>query len=298
MDADAGAAWQWLWPMLVWRAARLIFAWLMDRACPRLRRALGSPPLPAKEQAEVTTRAFYMVQHSCLTVAGGLLCWRAGWLTSSDAFYIYPLAHAVPPDDQGRAVRLFYQLQAGVHVESAYALLGNVLRDGGRSQRMMLIHHAATLFLVGASWVAGTYEVGAVVFFLHDASDIGIDALKLSRAWGASARTQALVYAPTLLSWGVWRCVYLPLHVLSPGWQLYYSWCVDGQARPESAYGLAALAGLTALLVLHVAWLVQLLQKGRRELGGSSKSSAPLPDMCAPGDSAAPRGWPRNKRSI
>jgi len=291
---DTATAVQWLSPMLAWRAARLIFAWIMDRACPRLRRACGAPPLSAKDQAEVTTRTFYAVQHSCLSVIGGLLCWRTGWLTDAEAFYTVPFPHAVRPDDDGNAVRLFYQIQAGVHVESAYVLFGNVLREGGRSQRMMLIHHVATLFLVGASWVAGTFEVGAVVFFLHDVSDIGIDALKLSRAWGAGALTQALVYLLTLVSWGLWRCVYLPLHVLSPGWNEYYELCVV-QLVPgdECSYGLAALLGLMALLVLHVVWFVQLLRKGLRELRGASSShgSSPttIPDMCAPHDSAALR---------
>ena len=284
------AVWQWVLPIVVWHAARALFGSFMAQVCPRLRHACGRAPLPAKEQAEVTTRAFYALQHSCLSVAGGMLCWRAGWLTGPgfETFYTFPFPHALPEDQSG-VVRLFYQLQAGVHIESAYVLLRGVQRKGAKSQRMMLIHHAATLFLVCASWIAGTHEVGSTMFFLHDASDIGIDALKLARAWGATALLQALIYLLALVSWGALRCVYLPLHVLIPGWQMFHAMCFAQDPmihcygpRGAGTYGLVALLGMSVLQILHVLWFIELLNKGLRELRG--QRGAPLPDMCAPGD--------------
>ena len=282
---------QWLWPVLAWHVARLAFGWLAALACPRLRRKCGSAPLSAKEQAEVTTRAFYVLQHSCLSLVGGLLCWRAGWLTGPgfDIFYTFPFPHSLLAEHR-LAVRLFYQLQGGAHLESAYVLVRGVLYDGGKGQRMMLIHHAATLFLVGASWAAGTYEVGCTMFFLHDASDIGIDALKLVRAWGASTLSQVPVFLVALFSWGASRCVYLPLHVLIPGWQMFYAMCFAQDPsihcygpRGAGTYGLAALLGMSVLQVLHVLWFKQLLDKGLSALRGRGNALA-IPDMCAPAD--------------
>ena len=148
---------QWLSPILAWHAARLLFSWSVSRACPWLRRACMCAPLSAKDQAEVATRGFYTIQHTCLSVIGGLICWRAGWLTGPgyEIFYTWPLPHALGGLDG--PVRFFYQLQGGVHLESACVLLHSVWRDGGKRQRMMLTHHVMTLFLVFASWIAGTH---------------------------------------------------------------------------------------------------------------------------------------------
>ena len=71
-------------------------------------------------------------------------------------------------------------------------------------QRMMLVHHAVTLLLIAASWQIGLQEVGCVMFWLHDASDIGIDALKLVSAWGTAQLPPLalpLVYVATLVAW-------------------------------------------------------------------------------------------------
>ena len=46
----------------------------------------------------------------------------------------------------------------------------------------MLVHHAVTLVLIVASWHLGIPETGAVVLWLHAASDIFIDLLKAADA--------------------------------------------------------------------------------------------------------------------
>jgi hypothetical protein len=280
---------QWLSPILAWHAARLLFRWSVARACPWLRCACMIEPLSAKDQAEVATRGFYTLQHTCLSVVGGLLCWRNGWLTGPgyEIFYTFPFPHDLR-DLDGR-VRFFYQVQVGVHIESACVLLHSVLRDGGKRQRMMLTHHAMTLFLVIASWFAGTHEVGCTLFFLHDASDIGVDVLKLARAWGATDLPQTVVYLFAVVSWGGLRCVYLPLHALIPGWQMFFSMCFAQDpaihcygSRGAGTYGLLALLGMSVLQVLHLLWFKELIVKGLRQLRGTGKATE-IPDMCAPG---------------
>ena len=47
---------------------------------------------------------------------------------------------------------------------------------------MFIVHHATTLALLALSWAAGAYEAGCLVLWLHDASDIGIDLLKMCGA--------------------------------------------------------------------------------------------------------------------
>ena len=141
---------------------------------------------------------------------------------------------------------------------------------------------------------SGTHEVGCTLFFLHDASDIGVDVLKLARAWGATDLTQVVAYLFALVSWGGLRCVYLPLHALIPAWQIVFAMCVAQDPaihcygwRGAGTYGLLAMLGMSVLQVLHVLWFKELLINGLRELRGDGKQQMrkrmEIPDMCAPG---------------
>jgi len=300
MEAAQNSTWQWLAPVLFWGVARALFSQIMLVICPIIR---ARSPLTAEKQAEVSTRAFYALQHTSLSIVGGLLCWKAGWLTDPgfETFYTFPFPHSLQQSDG--SVGFFYQLQVGVHVESAIVLFRNVLRDGSKQQAMMLVHHAVTLFLVGASWLAGTFEVGATMFWLHDASDIGIDLLKLVRAWDAPLPILVAVYLFALVSWGILRCIYLPLHIVIPGWQMFYAMCFDQDPaihcygpRGAATYGFPALIGMSTLLVLHVLWFRDLIKSGLRVLRGSS-AKATIPDMCAPGVTTSPLDDVRKKKT-
>ena len=48
----------------------------------------------------------------------------------------------------------------------------------------MLIHHAATLLVMLAALRAGFVRVGAAVLFIHDATDLPIDATRLCQSLG------------------------------------------------------------------------------------------------------------------
>ena len=45
----------------------------------------------------------------------------------------------------------------------------------------MLVHHAATLFVVIAAWRLGFVRVGALVVLLFDATDVPIDGIRLGQ---------------------------------------------------------------------------------------------------------------------
>ena len=139
--------------------------------------------------------------------------------------------------------------------------------------------------------MVGLTETGAVVLWLHAASDIFIDLLKAcdSLKWDAPL---VPCYLLALVGWVGFRFVFMPLHLLRPGWaqiaMLLFS--IDcspypdcgpyGLHVPELIPGSLCWCGLVLLLMMHTVWLKQLLSKGLRAVRGKA---AELPDMCTPG---------------
>lgn len=230
---------------------------------------------------EFAERCFYALAHTLCTLVGGWACWSHGWLTEPGAalFFVLPWPHALPAAQLARA-RWYFVLESAFALESAFNLARAALVQGVARERMMLAHHAVTLLLIGASWsLIGLPETGAVVLWLHAASDIGIDVLKAADAlaWGAAL---APCFALALVGWVGLRFVYLPLHLLWPGaLQIHRSALAAKQdcapypecgrlawRVPECLPGCACFGGLLALLAMHAIWLRRLLAKAARAL--------------------------------
>ena len=84
-----------------------------------------------------------------------------------------PWPHALP-HAQLQLTRAYYCAEAALAIESSFVLGYAALRLGARRQAMMIVHHSVTLVLIVASWRLGIPETGAVVMWLHSASDIFI----------------------------------------------------------------------------------------------------------------------------
>ena len=76
----------------------------------------------------------------------------------------------------------YFAFESSFHLESSVHLVRLLVLRGAAREGMMLLHHAVTLVLIVTSWcVVGLPETGAVVLWLHAASDIFIDLLKVTR---------------------------------------------------------------------------------------------------------------------
>jgi hypothetical protein len=84
----------------------------------------------------------------------------------------------------------------------------------------MLSHHIATLGLIGLSFLQGYKRIGLVVLFLHDASDVPTDLLKLTNylklEGPASFFCVEAAFALNLATWFWYRIVLLPKNVVLP----------------------------------------------------------------------------------
>ena len=273
----------------------------------------SSRKLKESAPAEFAERCFYALCHTACTAAGGYVCYSAGWLTESgDLFFAMPWPHALP-HAQLQLTRAYYCVEAALAIESSFVLGYSALRLGARRQAMMIVHHSVTLMLIVASWLLGIPETGAVVMWLHSASDIFIDLLKAADAIAFHAAL-APIFALALVGWVGFRFVFLPLHLLVPGWRRIrlilfgidctpYARCERlAINQPEFIPGTTAWLLLLVLLGLHTIWLKQLVSKALRVLFPSAPSATSVPaaatakratktalaaldvpDMCTPG---------------
>jgi hypothetical protein len=150
---------------------------------------------------------FHAIQHSIVSATGAVLCSENGWF--SDSLYIFP-------QEMSQGVRMFYSLQLGIYMESCFYLFQKSRRRG-EFDLVMVLHHFTTVFLALASVFIGTTRIGIVVMFLHDVSDIGVDALKIvTKKQNVPHGVVALVFCACVTVWVLVRCLCFPLMLILP----------------------------------------------------------------------------------
>lgn len=261
-----------------------IAVWLAQR----LHGAGWKEKLKQGAPAEFAVRIFYALEHLVSTLLGGYLCGSRGWLTGYgyDEFFTPPWPRALQSADMS-LTRVYYEFEASLALESSLLLFGSALTGSGRRDTLMMLHHVVTLILITASWRLGVYQVGAVVMWLHAVSDIGIDLLKaaVSIDWDAVLLP---IFLATVIGWVGLRLVFLPCHVLLPGWCVIsdawrgrfpvYQDLAHAWQMPEFIPGVIAWLLLWALLMMHTLWLRQLLKKAMRVFVGAASRQSSLPD--------------------
>ena len=175
--------------------------------------------------------------------------------------------------------------RAALAIESSFVLVLG-MRLGARRQAMMIVHHSVTLMLIVASWLLGIPETGAVVMWLHSQATSSLTCSR--RPTRSPSAALAPIFA-TLVGWVGFRFVFLPLHLLVPGWRrirlilfgidcAVYARCERlAINQPEFILGTTARLLLLVLLGLHTIWLKQLVSKALRVLFPSAPSATSVP---------------------
>ncbi|XP_055975191.1 ceramide synthase 1 isoform X3 [Sorex fumeus] len=106
------------------------------------------------------------------------------------AFYDWASGMAVPRD-----IAAAYLLQGSFYGHSIYATL--YMDTWRRDSAVMLLHHVVTLLLIVSSYAFRYHNVGILVLFLHDVSDVQLEFTKLNVYFksrgGAAQRAHALL---------------------------------------------------------------------------------------------------------
>ena len=217
------------------------------------------------------------------------------WAADTTTIWQPPLAEQTI----SKEVKLFYQVQLAAWVAMP---LMQFFKPAERDQVAMLAHHTATLFLVAASYQIGAHRIGLLILFVHDASDVPCDLLKVANNLSLTGpRNFFLVeglFCTVFVTWAAMRLWVFPRYLVysvavearmfldggagadvegggggGGGW----SWVKSVEAQPvhlkHGPYWLHTLGCLVLLAVLHFYWFGLFCRIAYRLLRGEDSRS-------------------------
>ncbi|GMF41256.1 unnamed protein product [Phytophthora fragariaefolia] len=158
-------------------------------------------------------------------------------------------------DAPSSELKYYFMVQLGYHLHSLlYMVFFSPIRNDFIE---MLLHHVATIILIGGSYLANYTAFGALVVFTHDIGDVtgyGIKSIV------DSGKTPLIVfmYVLLLVSWAYTRLFVFPCHLI------FSSLIELPQKHPDivGAFVYPMNAMLCMLMVLHVYWYSLFLVMG------------------------------------
>ncbi|ERE91151.1 ceramide synthase 1 isoform X2 [Cricetulus griseus] len=181
-------------------------------------------------------------------------------------FYDWRSGMAVPWD-----IAAAYLLQGSFYCHSIYA---TVYMDTWRKDSVvMLVHHVVTLVLIASSYAFRYHNVGLLVFFLHDVSDVQLEFTKLNIYFkargGTYHRLHGLVANLGCLSfcfcWFWFRLYWFPLKVL-------YATCHSSlRSVPDIPYYFFFNTLLLILTVMNIYWFLYIVAFAAKVLTGQMR---------------------------
>nr|GMC78407.1 LAG1 longevity assurance homolog 2-like [Ipomoea batatas] len=155
-----------------------------------------------------------------------------------------------PNQELQPSIILIYMCQCGFYVYSIVALL--VWETRRKDFAVMMSHHIVTVILISYSYITRFFRIGSVILALHDASDILLEAAKLSKyskkEFGAS-----LCFGLFAISWLVLRLVFFPFWVIKSSSVYILEVLRMSDSYHKSLYYIFNTMLLT-LLVFHIYW--------------------------------------------
>ncbi|XP_047706501.1 ceramide synthase 1 isoform X1 [Prionailurus viverrinus] len=178
-------------------------------------------------------------------------------------FYDWTSGMAVPRD-----IAAAYLLQGSFYGHSIYATL---YMDAWRKDSVvMLVHHVVTLVLIVSSYAFRYHNVGILVLFLHDISDVQLEFTKLNVYFksrgGSHHRLHALASdlgcLSFCLSWFWFRLYWFPLKVL-------YATChCSLRSAPDIPFYFFFNALLLLLTLMNLYWFLYIVAFAAKVLTG------------------------------
>lgn len=237
----------------------------------------------SKTFAKFVGSMWQLVIHVSMTLVELYIFQGESWLEEPWTVYSQPWSYEYIPK---LSLRVFFLLQMAIWVCTCFSHRFNADAHMHKDYTPMYIHHLVTIALVTIAYVNQHTRVGFIVLFVHDISDIGIDALKICNYLRLDGRKGfflvELSYATALALWAYFRLYLFPFQVIyEASWRICSpsaTWlAADG--TPTYAHHLAQMFGidsdiyyyavygvgfgvclLCVLLVLHVYWFILLLR--------------------------------------
>ncbi|XP_036971426.1 ceramide synthase 4a isoform X4 [Acanthopagrus latus] len=254
------------------RGGELVEAvWTLPEKDPDLVQTAKEPGPPQQHQKVLRSLAPWFWDHS--------ECWRG-----------------YPKQPVAEAHHWYYILEMGFYLSLLLCVSVDVKRKDFKEQ---VIHHIATIFLIGFSYCANFVRVGTLVMLLHDSSDFLLESAKMLHyaGWWRTCDSLFVVFALVFL---VTRLVVFPGRVL-------YSTLLVSQEffKPFGGY-VFFNALLLVLQALHIFWAYLILRMvykfvfmGKVERDERSDVESEVEDEEEePEEEGDERSWEQRKGSI
>ncbi|DAZ93284.1 TPA: LOW QUALITY PROTEIN: hypothetical protein N0F65_001123 [Lagenidium giganteum] len=153
------------------------------------------------------------------------------------------------------AVKHYFLLQLGYHTHSLlYMIFLSPIRNDFIE---MLLHHVATIFLIGASYLSNYISIGVLIVFTHDIGDVTGYAIKAVIDCDITPLTVGM-YALLLVSWAYSRLYVFPVYLI--GGSLYELPLIYPAMSKSLVYSSNVM--LWMLQLLHIYWYTLFLVMG------------------------------------
>ncbi|XP_062337779.1 ceramide synthase 2-like [Osmerus eperlanus] len=206
-------------------------------------------PSPVRKCGEASWRFLFYI--SAFLSGLAVLIDRPWFWDQTECWKGYPLQHLE------RAHYWYYQLELGFYLSLLLRVSVDVKRKDFREQ---VLHHLATSFLLGFSYVSNYVRVGTLVLVLHDASDVVLEFAKMlhyGTGWRRVCDGLFIIFAVTFI---LTRLLVFPL------WIIHTTLVVSMQQFQPFAGYYFFNALLLLLLGLHMFWAVLILRMAHRLL--------------------------------
>jgi hypothetical protein len=120
-----------------------------------------------------------------------------------------------------------------------------------KDHTVLLIHHIATITLLGISYVYGFHRIGILVLYAHNINDIFLEAAKICNYIGLTYLAN-INFVFLIVSWIASRLYFFPFHVVHSAYYDTYELLLKNQAYFFQYY--IANGCLLMLCVMHVYW--------------------------------------------
>lgn len=128
------------------------------------------------------------------------------------------------------------------------------LYDAQSDFYMMLLHHTLTVYLIVFSYLFNLSEVGVLVFYLHDLTDIFVYTCRLSLNLTIPTKFKII---PAILLFVVWLYARIYLY----GIYLFHVYRLFTIVDPNNIHGKILLSYASVLFLMNVFWIIQIARR-------------------------------------
>lgn len=203
-----------------------------------------------------TTVLFKFIYFSAITIVGFKVMEHEPWFPPSlggkgEAMKTFDVLSDAPSS----ALTYYFMVQLGYHLHS---LLFMVFFSPIRNDFIeMLLHHVATILLIGGSHLANYTEFGALVVFTHDLGDVTGYGIK-SVVDSGNTPLVVFMYLVLLVSWAYTRLFVFPCHLINST----FTALPQEHLNINATFAQPMVVMLCMLMVLHVYWYFLFLVMG------------------------------------